>query len=219
MSRALDAGDTVTAFVRDEDRLADVTLSRLNVYVGNVCDARDLKEILPGHDLFISTLGPRTPTKAACTIYSKSAVAIVEAMQECGVKRLLVTSAALLFRSDGLLDRFLRFVARHNARNAGLMEQTICASSLEWTIARLGFLNDKNSMDFRLAEGAFPDGGSISRAAVASFLLSEAKKSKYLYKVVGLYGKKHITKACDLRYASTRNSQRLRSSISCGHTE
>jgi len=51
MSRALDAGDTVTAFVRDEDRLADVTHSRLNVYVGNVCDARDLKEILPEHDL------------------------------------------------------------------------------------------------------------------------------------------------------------------------
>jgi len=109
-------------------------------------------------------------------------------MQECGVKRLLVTSRVLLFRSAGLLDRFLRFVARHKARNAGLMEQTICASNLEWTIARLGFLNDKNSMDFRLAEGAFPDDGSISRAAVASFLLSEAKKSKYLYKGVGLCG-------------------------------
>lgn len=188
LNRALDAGDTVTALVRDEDRLADVTHSRLNVHVGNVCDSSDLKEILPGHDLVISTLGPRTPTKAACSIYSESAIAIVEAMQECGVKRLLVTSTALLFPSDKLFDRFLRFVARHNARNAGLMEEAICASNLEWTIARVGFLNDKNLMDFRLAEGAFPNGGSISRAAVADFLLTEAKESKYLHKVVGLCG-------------------------------
>jgi hypothetical protein len=128
------------------------------------------------------------PTKAASTIYSESAIAVIEAMQECGVNRLLVTSTALLFPSDKLLDRILRLVAKHNARHAGLMEETIRASNLEWTIARLGFLNDKSSIDFRLAEGAFPDGGSISRAAVAHFLLTEAKQSNYLYKVVGLCG-------------------------------
>lgn len=188
LSRALDAGDTVTALVRAEDRLADVTHSRLNVHVGNVCDPSTLKQILPGHDVVISTLGPRMPTKAACSIYSESATAIVEAMQECGVNRLLVTSTALLFPSDKLLDRVLRLVARHNARNADLMEETIRASNLEWTIARVGFLNDKSSIDFRLAEGAFPDGGSISRAAVAHFLLTEAKQSNYLHKVVGLSG-------------------------------
>jgi putative NADH-flavin reductase len=69
LSRALDAGDTVTALIRAEDRLADVTHSRLNIHVGNVCDSTALKEILPGHDLVISTLGPRMPTKAASTIY------------------------------------------------------------------------------------------------------------------------------------------------------
>lgn len=188
LSRALDSGDSVTALVRAEDRLADVTHSRLDVRVGNVCDSSALKEILPGHDLLISTLGPRMPTKVACTIYSESAIAIVDAMQECGVTRLLVTSTALLFPSDKLLDRVLRLVARHNVRNAGLMEETIRSSNLEWTIARMGFLSDKFSMDFRLAEGAFPGGGSISRAAVAHFLLTEAKESKYPRKVVGLCG-------------------------------
>ncbi len=189
LSRALAAGDTVTALVRTEDRLADVTHSRLNVHVGSACDSNALKTILPGHDLVISTLGPRIPSKAACTIYSESATAIVEAMQECGVNRLLITSTALLFPSDKLLDRILRLVARHNARNAGLMEETIRASNLEWTIARMGFLNDKSSIDFRLAEGVLPDGGgSISRTAVAHFLLTEAKQSSHLHKVVGLCG-------------------------------
>ncbi len=189
LSRALDAGDTVTALVRTKDRLADIAHSRLNVHAGSVCDSTTLKDILPGHDVVISTLGPRMPTKAACTIYSESATAIVDAMKECGVNRLLVTSTALLFPSEKLLDRILGFIAMHNARNAGLMEETIRTSNLEWTIARLGFLSDKSSIDFRLAEGALPDGGgSISRAAVAHFLLTEAKQSVYVNKIIGLCG-------------------------------
>ena len=189
LSRALAAGDAVTALVRAEDRLANVTHPQLNVHVGNVCDPETLKQILPGHDAVISTLGPRMPTKAACTIYSESATAIVEAMQECEVNRLLVTSTALLFSSDKLLDQFLRVIARHNADHANRMEATIRTSNLEWTIARMGFLNDKSTIDCRLAEGAFPNGGgSISRAAVAHFLFTEAKQSNYPHKVIGLCG-------------------------------
>jgi putative NADH-flavin reductase len=189
LSHALNAGDSVTALVRAEDRLADVTHSRLKVHVGNVFDPNVLKAIIPGHDVVISTLGPRMPTRDACAIYSGSATAIVEAMQECGTNRLLVTSTALLYPSDKLLDRILGSIARHNARNAGLMEETICESGLEWTIARMGFLNNKSSIDFRLAEGALPDRcGPISRAAVAHFLLTEAKQSHYVNKVVGLCG-------------------------------
>jgi putative NADH-flavin reductase len=189
LSRALDAGDTVTAFVRAEDRLADMTHPQLSIRAGNVCDPNALKHILPGHDAVISTLGPRTPTKAACAIYSESATAIVAAMQECGVNRLLVTSTALLFPSDRLLDRILRFIARHNAHSAGLMEQTIGASNLDWTIARTVFLNDKDTMSLRISEDGRPDGASsVSRSAVADFLLTEARESNHLKRVVGLRG-------------------------------
>jgi uncharacterized protein YbjT (DUF2867 family) len=94
LSRALDAGDSVTALIRTEDRLADVTHPRLKVHVGSVCDSNVLKAIIPG-------------------------------------------------------------------------------------------------IDFRSAERALPDGSnSISRAAVARFLLTEAKQSSYVNKVVGLCGYK-----------------------------
>ncbi len=189
LNQALDAGDSVTAIVRTEDRLSDITHSRLRVHAANVCDSNTFKDILTGHDVVISTLGPRSPTKTACTIYPESATAIVDAMQECGLNRLLLTSTALLFPSKKLLDRVLSFIARHNARNANLMEETIRASNLEWTIARVGFLNTKSTKDYRLAEESFPNGGSsISRAALALFLLTEAKQSIYIKKVVGLCG-------------------------------
>lgn len=53
----------------------------------------------------------------------------------------------------------------------------------------MGFLNNKSAVDCQLAEGAFPKGGSsISCAAVAHFLLTEAKQSYYLRKIMGLCG-------------------------------
>ncbi len=187
LNLALEAGDDVTAVVRLEGKLADIDHPRLNVRAGDVCDAEALKQILPGHDVVISTLGPRTPTKAACRIYSDSAVAIVDAMQECGVNRLLVVSTALLFPNSKFMDRVLRFIARHNALNASVMEDTILASKLEWTIARVGFLNEKSSVEYRLAEGALPEGSnSIPRAALAYFLITEAKQPNHTCKIVGV---------------------------------
>ncbi|CAM3062725.1 hypothetical protein VITU102760_18965 [Vibrio tubiashii] len=70
------------------------------------------------------------------------------------------------------------------------MEETIRSSGLEWTIARVGFLNDKASIDYRQAECSLPEGGgAISRAALANFLLSEAKQSVHVHNVVGISNK------------------------------
>ncbi|MEM6436611.1 MAG: NAD(P)-binding oxidoreductase [Cyanobacteria bacterium P01_D01_bin.115] len=189
LTRSLDAGDTVTAIVRTEDKLADIRHPQLRVRAGNVCDANTLKTLLSGHDVVISTLGPRTPMKAACAVYSESATAVVEAMQHSGVNRILVISTALLFPSNRLSHRVLRWIAQHNARNANLMEASLRASKLEWTIARVGFLNNNSSENFQFSVETFPDRGrSISRAAVANFLLTEARECNHPKKVVGLWG-------------------------------
>ena len=190
LNLALSAGDTVTALVRAEDRLADISHAQLEIHVGSACDPNVLEAVLPGHDVVISTLGPRTPTKAACTIYSESATAIVEAMQKSGVNRLLLISTALLFPSDKFSHRIIRWIAKNGVREAGLMEAHICDSNLQWTIARTGFLTSDSTADYSVTVGAFPKGGgSISRLALAHFLLTEAKESSHLRQVVGLCGK------------------------------
>ena len=189
LGRALDAGHTVTALVRAEGKLGDVSHERLEVRVGDVCDPTFLQAILPGHDAVISTLGPRVPTRAATAVYSDSAASIVDAMQGSGVDRLLVTSTALLFPSDGLLDRVLRRLTPNAVREAGRMEERIRSSSLDWTIARVGFLTNDAATDYRHAAGTAPEGGgSISRAALACFLLAEARERAHVRQVVGLCG-------------------------------
>ena len=185
--RALSAGDSVTALVRAEGKLADLSHERLEVHVGSACDPRVLAALLPGHDVVISTLGPRRPTKAAAAVYSESARAIVGAMEGSDVNRLLVTSSALLFPSGRLRDRVLRGLVRAVVQEARRMEKLICSSSLDWTIARMGFLTDDALTAYRQAESALPDGGgSISRAAVARFLLTAARQSAHRRQVVGL---------------------------------
>lgn len=186
---ALEAGDSVTGLVRSADSLGDIKHDRLQVHVGNVCAPEFLKTFLPGHDAVVSTLGPRTPTKSACTIYSASAAAIVEAMQATGLRRVLATSTALLFPATKFLDHVVRLIARNNFDAAGLMEERIRGADLDWTLARSGFLTDADQRGYRKAVGAMPDGGgSISRSALAEFLFTELKQSEHVGDVVGLCG-------------------------------
>jgi uncharacterized protein YbjT (DUF2867 family) len=171
------------------DRLADISHERLEVRVGSPCDPRVLEPLLPGHDVVVSVLGPRRPWKSATAIYPESGAAIVAAMQRSDVNRLLVTSSGLLFPQRGFFLRALRWLVGSMVADAGRMEEQIRSSGLDWTIARTSFLTNDSVTSYRLAAGALPEGaGSISRVAVASFLLAEAEQLRHLRQVVGLCG-------------------------------
>ena len=191
MQQALAAGHSVTGLVRSADSLVDVQHERLEIRVGDVSDPAFLKQVLPGHDAVISTVGPRTPTKSACTIYSDSAAAITEAMQATGMKRVLVTSTALLFPPSGVVGKILQLIARNNQKAAGEMEDLIREADLDYTFARTGFLTNGDDANFRKAEGSAPEGGgAISRQALANFLVTELKHADHVGKVVGLSERK-----------------------------
>lgn len=184
---ALEAGHSVTALVRSKDKLADISHERLAVRVGDACDPKALAPLLPGQDVVISVLGPRWPTKTATAVYSKSAHAIVEAMQAGAVKRLIVTSSALHFPADSTFVRVLKRLVPNIVAQSGQMEERVCGSDLDWTIARLGFLDNKSDARYRLAVGALPKGGgAVSRAAVARFLVTEAEQADHMREIVGL---------------------------------
>lgn len=189
LRRALNAGDSITALVRAEDRLADISHERLQVRVGSPCDPSVLELLLPSHDVVVSVLGPRRPWKSATAIYPESGAAIVEAMRRSDVRRLLVTSSGLLFPENGFFVGALRWLVRSLVADAGRMEEHIRSSSLDWTIARTSFLTNDSATSYRLAADALPEGGgSVSRAAVASFLLTEAQHPSHRRQVVGLCG-------------------------------
>ena len=105
-------------------------------------------------------------------------------MQRSAVNRLLVTSSGLLFPPGGFFVRALRWLVRSMVADAGRMEEQIRSSSLDWTIAPTVFLTNDSVTSYRLAAGALPEGGgSVSRVAVASFLLAEAEQLRHLRQV------------------------------------
>lgn len=190
LKRAIAAGDHVTALVRNSDTLKEFAGPQLEIYQGDVCDRDTIASILSDQDVVMSTLGPRGISDAACSIYSRAAEAIVPAMEQSNVKRLVVTSTALLFPPQYLVGRLLRLIARNNHRHAGLMEQKISSSELNWTFARVGFLNSKSTTQYHCEVDAF-SGGSISRAAVANYMYNEAKNRNHDCKIVGLSSGSH----------------------------
>lgn len=182
IEKALQMGDEVTAVVRDASRALPLAHQRLRKVVGDVCDPSFLTEIAPGHDLVVSTLGPRMPTSGAARIYSDSASAMVAGLRDTDVERMLVTSSGLLDSEQSVCGKVLRAVVPRIVEEAGKMESCIQGSTLRLTIVRTGFLNDKPSDSFKVDSQA----GAISRRAVANFLVKECHARQYLDEVVGL---------------------------------
>lgn len=169
---ALEKGMDVTAVVRSAGKKPAFAHERLTVAVGDPCDKDFLKRVLRGQDAVISALGGRRPTKAATSVYYRSADALVEAAWENGLKRVLVTSTALLFREQTAMGKILRLLVPNVVRSATRMEETLKTSGLIWTSARPGFLNDSHDMAYRAQKGSLPKNGtSVSRQALATFLI------------------------------------------------
>ena len=172
LEAALEKEMDVTAVVRTADKTPGVEHEKLQVAVGDPCDSAFLTSVFRGHDAVISTLGGRLPTKAATSVYARSADAIVRAASSTDIKRVLVTSTALLFPDQTFLGKVLRVVVPNVVRSAGRMEDTLKHSGLDWTSARAGFLQDSDVAAYRAQRNALPENGSaVSRTGLANFLI------------------------------------------------
>ncbi|MGI3185237.1 NAD(P)-dependent oxidoreductase [Nioella aestuarii] len=183
---AINKGAMVTAVVRSDAKRPQLRHERLSVVIGDPCDPAFLTGVFRGQDAVISTLGGRMPTKHATAIYPRSAESIVHAAWETGLKRVVVTSTALLFPSRWWGEALLATLVRNVVTRARRMEQIFAASSLDVTVARCGFLTDADETAYRALEGALPmHGSSIARNSLAIFLLDCAMSPQSGFQVMG----------------------------------
>ena len=67
------------------------------------------------------------------------------------------------------------------------MEEVVQASGLDWTIARPPRLTEEDYTSYRSREGAAPKMGfTLSRKAVAAFMLDAIEQQKHFRKIVGI---------------------------------
>ena len=183
VEQALARGHQVTAFVRSPESIT-LKNERLTVLKGNAMDENQLFNAMQNHDAVLSALGPRKPFKPSSLLHD-SALAITRAMNRSGVKRLLVLSAAAHF--PGIPNRIVSLILRNHMRDSRAMEQVVQASGLDWTIARPPRLTEEDYATYRSREDAAPKMGfSLSRKAVAAFMLDAIEQQKHFRKIVGI---------------------------------
>ncbi len=188
---ALDHGHTVTAFARDEAKLADMRNNQLRVVQGDVLDPSTVLEGVAGQEAVFSAIGAG---RERTQLRENGTSNIVESMERAGVKRLVSLSSLGIGDSRSNLPFVLRYVIfptllRHTMADHERQERVIRQSDLDWTIVRPAYLTDGPLTGtylhgFSVTERKLK--GKISRADVADFMLKQLEDSRYVHETPGL---------------------------------
>lgn len=174
----LDAGHDAVAVTR---RPADFPFARpgLTVVGADVRDASSIAGALDGADAVLSTLGVPFSMRSIDT-YSTGVRNITAAMQQTGVRRLVVVSSTGAYHYPNRVDTpfALRIVEPVITRTIGKStyddqrrtETIVRASGLDWTIVRASGLFDLPAPTNYVAGEVEPVGGFTARIDLADYL-------------------------------------------------
>jgi putative NADH-flavin reductase len=194
VAQALTHGHTVTAVVRDPNRLpiSDPALTVLTVAGLQEPDA--LYSAVRGSDAVLSAVGPRGRSDGP--VASSSTRSILSAMHAAQVERIVVVSAAPVGpvpAGEGVINRWLVLplisrLLRSVYTDLAEMEAALQASNTAWTVVRPPKLVDKPlTAKYRTALGAnVARGLSISRADVAHLMLTALDQPATVGQAVGV---------------------------------
>lgn len=185
VSQALARGHQVTALVRSAEKGRE--LKGAELVIGDARDETTLRKALEGRDAVISALGtPASPFRRV-TLLSAATGALVSAMNQEKVSRLVCITGMGAGDSVGhggrlfdslIFPLLLRKVYADKNRQEAIVRQ----SGLDWVLIRPSVLHDKPRQGVVRALTDLADfhGGTISRDAVAGFVLDQLGNDTWL---------------------------------------
>ena len=187
VSQAVARGYDVTVLVRSAEKARDLKGAKL--IVGDARDETALRQALKGRDAVISSLGtPASPFREV-TLLSTATRALVSAMKDEGVSRLVCITGMGAGDSVGhggfVFDHLIfPLLLRKVYADKDRQEEIVRGSGLDWVLVRPSVLNDKPSRDTIRALTDLSDvhGGSISRKDVATFVLDQLRGDAWLHR-------------------------------------
>jgi len=181
LSEGVRRGSSMTAFTRRPKDLEGVQ-GLTAVVSGDGRNVEDLRGAFRGQDAVISIVS--SEGRGATTVMSDVVRAELAAMQEVGVRRLVVVSvSAIEGNRPWILINLVRWILRKPYADFGRMERLVRSSGLEWTIVRPPRLtNGEKTGRVRsvagvkqLQNGPF----SITRADLAAILVDLAEGTRH----------------------------------------
>lgn len=189
VEQAVDMGHEVTAFVRNDG----YNVPGVSVRIGDATDAQAIASAVAGQDAVINTVGGKTPYKQT-TLETDVATALVSAMKQHAVRRLVVTSSLgvgdSIKQSPLMVKAVVATFLRGSTRDKEGMETVVRDSGLDWIITRPAVLTNKSAEgDVRvLAAGQSGKASGVTRADVAGFLLAQLTADDHLRATVTVAG-------------------------------
>ncbi|XP_013396497.1 flavin reductase (NADPH) isoform X2 [Lingula anatina] len=197
VKQALSAGHHVTAVVRNPDKLDSVQNENLKVVKADIFSAEELSEHFRGQEVVLSCLGSRSSFRAPVTLYTETMKAIVAAMRETGLIRLICMTSWCTESLPGnpwFIEWILKpLVLKRTLVNMAEMEHFLFddCQDINFTIVRPPSLGTGPFSDLPILthEGMHVPGarwGLMNRADVAHFMLSLLDTTEWDRKAVAI---------------------------------
>lgn len=186
VERALSAGHTVIALVRDREK-AHWDYARLRLIEGDALDPDDVDRAVRGAGAVVSVLAP--PANHPGKSITHATENIVRAMRNHGVRRLIATTGAgVSFPQDRptalnkLIGWMVRTFSKHVYEDMKGAAERVSASELDWTLVRVPVLNDGPPMgQIRVGYVGRGTGARLARRDMAAFLLDQLEDESHLH--------------------------------------
>jgi len=189
----LDAGLTAVAITRRPGEYP-ISAPGLRVAEADATEPAAVAAAIAGTDAVVSVLGAPF-SRQPVDVYSSSAQAFSAAMDDAGVRRLVVTSSAALSGwTDPNWSWFDRTMAHQVVARLGRtvyddmrrMEKIVTAAELDWTIMRpLGLANIDPPTEYRVAIDHIP-GRQTARHDLASAIVDQLTGGEHIRQVVAV---------------------------------
>ncbi|QOD94017.1 SDR family oxidoreductase [Chryseoglobus sp. 28M-23] len=188
LAQALEAGHAVRALARRPEVLD--AHERLTVVAGDVRDRDAVRETVRGSDAVVSVFGQVKGSPP--TLQTEGTQAIVDAMAEQGIRRIISLSGGGLPAEEHdqpkVPDRFIRWLLRR--LSPAVLDDAIAhlaalrASGLDWTVVRGPRLTDAPATgSYRVGWVGVNASTQIARADLARFILTQVDDDTFVHEL------------------------------------
>ena len=188
LAQALEAGHSVRALARRPEALD--AHERLTVVAGDVRDRAAVRETVRGSDAVVSVFGQVKGSPP--TLQTEGTQAIVDAMAEQGIRRIISLSGGGLPAEEHdqpkVPDRIIRWLLRR--LSPAVLDDAIAhlavlrASGLDWTVVRGPRLTDAPAAgSYRVGWVGVNASTQIARADLARFILTQLDDDTFVHEL------------------------------------
>ena len=191
VKQALEQGHTVTAFVRNRDKL-NAQHPNLNIFTGDVMNPALVEQAVIGHEAAICILG--SGKKLSGNVRSQGTKNVIQALEKAGIKRFICQSTLGAGDSWSNLNFYWKyimfgFILRKVFADHQIQEEYVRQSNLDWTIIRpAAFIDGDRTGKYRHGFHSSDRTSTltISRPDIADFILKQLTDNTYLGKAASL---------------------------------